>query len=114
MKDCLFCKIASGELNTPFIYEDELVVGFDDINPQAPNHSLVIPKAHIATLDELQEDHVALAGRMILAGTKIAKQKGMSESGYRLIMNCNEDGGQTVYHIHLHVMGGRQMTWPPG
>ncbi len=114
MNDCLFCKIANKELDTTLIYEDEALVGFEDISPQAPNHSLIIPKTHITTLNDLDESHKQLAGNMILAATKIAKQKSMDQAGYRLIMNCNQDGGQTVYHIHLHIIGGRKLSWPPG
>jgi len=114
MTDCLFCKIAARELGTEIIYEDDRVLGFEDINPKAPQHNLVIPKQHISTINDTDETHQALLGNMLLAATQIAKQKGVADTGYRLVMNCNQDGGQTVFHIHLHLLGGRSLTWPPG
>ncbi len=114
MSDCLFCKMVSGEIKTDVVYEDEHVLAFRDINPQGPVHVLVIPKEHIATLNELEEEHAELMGRMFLTAKKIAEMENMAENGYRTVINCNRHGGQEVYHIHLHVIGGRQMTWPPG
>ena len=114
MSDCLFCKMVSGEIKTDVVYEDEHVFAFRDINPQGPVHVLVIPKEHIATLNELEEEHAELMGRMFLTAKKIAEMENMAENGYRTVINCNRHGGQEVYHIHLHVIGGRQMTWPPG
>lgn len=112
--DCLFCKIATGELATNSVYEDEHVLAFRDLNPQAPTHILIIPKQHIATLNDTNEADAFLLGHMILTAKKIAQMEQLSESGYRLVFNVNQQGGQTVYHIHLHVVGGRTMTWPPG
>ncbi len=112
MSDCLFCKMASGEIQPDIVYEDDQVLAFRDINPRAPVHILVIPKVHAATLNDL--DDVNLAGKLLLTVAKLAKQEGMAESGYRLVINCNADGGQEVYHLHLHLLGGRNMTWPPG
>ncbi len=112
--NCLFCQIAAGKIPAKLIYEDEQVVAFDDINPQAPHHKIIIPREHIATLNELSPKHADLVGRLILTGAKIAKELNISEEGYRILMNCNNHGGQTVYHIHAHLIGGRQMGWPPG
>lgn len=112
--DCLFCKIATGEIPAKLIYEDELVVAFDDINPQAPHHKLIIPRKHIATLNDLSPTDNALVGHMVQVVQKIANDLGIAENGYRLVMNCNRGAGQTVFHIHAHLLGGRQMVWPPG
>jgi len=114
MSECLFCKMVSGEIAPDKVYEDDDVLAFRDISPQAPLHVLVIPKEHIATLNDLDESHAAVLGKMYLAVKQIAKQEGVAEGGYRTVMNCNRDGGQTVYHIHLHMLGGRGMQWPPG
>ncbi|MEO9273413.1 MAG: histidine triad nucleotide-binding protein [Marinomonas sp.] len=112
--DCLFCKIVNGDIPATVLYEDDDVIAFEDIMPQAPTHFLVIPKRHISTLNDLTDDDAAVVGKLQITAAKVAKQKGISEEGYRVAMNCNEMGGQTVYHIHMHVLGGRQMTWPPG
>ncbi len=114
MSDCLFCKIAAGEIPSEFVYEDDELVAFLDINHQAPHHILIIPRRHIETVLDLTDDDAGLIGRMILAAGKIARELGLSERGYRLLFNCKQDGGQEVYHIHLHLLGGRRMTWPPG
>ena len=114
MTDCLFCKMVSGEIAPDKVYEDDQVLVFRDINPQAPLHVLVIPKEHIATLNDLDDAHRALVGHMIQAAARVAEQEGVHASGYRTVMNCNDDGGQTVFHIHLHLLGGRRMHWPPG
>lgn len=114
MDDCIFCRIAAGDIPAELIYEDERVVGFRDLNPQAPTHALVIPRKHIATLNDLSVDDELIVGRMIGAAREIARQEGLDEAGYRTVMNCNEAGGQTVFHIHLHLLGGRMMHWPPG
>ncbi|MEJ2653176.1 MAG: histidine triad nucleotide-binding protein [Gammaproteobacteria bacterium] len=114
MDTCLFCKMVAGEIQPAKVYEDEHILAFRDISPQAPVHILVIPKAHIAGLNELKEEHAELVGRLYLAAGHIAREEGISERGYRTVMNCNAEGGQTVFHLHLHLMGGRQMTWPPG
>ena len=111
---CLFCRIAAGEIPASLVYEDELVVAFDDISPQAPSHVLVIPRAHISTLNDLTPEHDALVGRMNRIAVGIAKERGFDERGFRTVFNCNQDGGQSVYHIHLHLLGGRQLAWPPG
>lgn len=112
--DCIFCKIASGEMQTNIIYQDEHVVAFDDIQPQAPIHKLIIPKKHIATINDLSEDDSGLISHLLLTAKKLAKDLNISEEGYRLVFNCNREGGQLVYHIHLHLLGGRSMAWPPG
>ncbi len=115
MTDCLFCKIAKGEIPANIIYQDDNMVAFDDIHPQAPIHKIIIPRKHIATLNDVsnQEDW-NLVTRMMQTGTMLAKQLNIADDGYRVLMNCNAGGGQTVFHIHLHLVGGRQMTWPPG
>lgn len=112
--DCLFCKIAHGQIPTQFVHESERIVAFLDIAPQAPNHILIIPRAHIATINDLTEKDSSLVGDMMLVAKKIAKDLNMAENGYRVVMNCNSNGGQAVYHIHFHLLGGRQMSWPPG
>ena len=112
--DCLFCKIVNGDIPANVLYEDDDVMAFEDIMPQAPTHFLVIPKRHISTLNDLTGADTAVVGKLPITAAKIAKQKGISDAGYRVVMNCNEMGGQTVYHIHMHVLGGRAMTWPPG
>lgn len=111
--DCLFCKIVAGDIPAKKIYEDDLVVAFHDISPQAPVHFLVIPKKHIATMNELREEDRELTGHILYTAQRLAMELGCEE-GFRVVMNCNEHGGQTVYHIHLHVLGQRQLTWPPG
>jgi len=112
--DCLFCKMARGDIQPDTVYEDDDVLGFRDINPQAPMHVLVIPRRHIATLNDLQEADAELMGRLFLAARHIAEQDGFAERGYRTVINCNAESGQSVYHLHLHVLGGRPMHWPPG
>ena len=114
MTDCLFCKMVAGEIKPDTVYEDENVLAFRDISPQAPMHVLVIPKRHISTLNDLAEDDAQLAGQLTLAAAKVAEQEGVADSGYRTVMNCNADGGQTVFHIHMHVLAGRNLIWPPG
>lgn len=112
--DCLFCKIAQGNISATVVFEDQHIIAFRDIKPQAPTHILVIPKCHISTINDAQDKDVELLGAMILCAKKLAKEEGLSEQGYRLVFNVNSGGGQEVYHIHLHLLGGRQMTWPPG
>ena len=114
MTDCLFCKMVSGEIQPDVVFEDDDVLAFRDVNPQAPVHVLVIPKTHIATTNELTPEHAVLIGKMVLAARQIAADEGVAEPGYRMVMNCNPEAGQSVYHIHLHVLGGRPMNWPPG
>ena len=110
-EDCIFCKIAQGQIPCKFVYENEDVVAFDDLNPQAPIHTLVIPKAHYDSLDDLND--AALLGKLLLAVKEVAKIKG-AENGYRTVINTKKEGGQEVFHIHIHVLGGRQMLWPAG
>ncbi|GEN29513.1 histidine triad nucleotide-binding protein [Halovibrio variabilis] len=112
--DCLFCKIIKREIPADIVYEDDHVLAFNDVNPKAPVHQLVIPKKHIATLNDIEETDLALVGRLQLTAAKLAHEQGFAEDGYRVVMNCNEMGGQTVYHIHMHLMGGRAFTWPAG
>lgn len=114
MENCLFCKIAKKDIPADIVYENDRVLAFRDINPQAPVHVLIIPKEHIATLNDVKVEHQSLAGEMIQTAKLIAEQENIAENGYRTVFNCNEYGGQEVYHIHLHVLGGRKMTWPPG
>jgi histidine triad (HIT) family protein len=112
MSDCLFCKIIKGEIPANKIFEDEDVFAFHDIDAQAPHHFLVIPKEHISTINDAKDP--TLIGKLTLTASKIAKDLDFADDGYRVVMNCNENGGQTVYHIHLHCLGGRALTWPPG
>lgn len=114
MSECLFCKMVSGEIKPTTVYEDDEVLAFRDLNPQAPTHVLVIPKLHISTINDVQPDHAALVGKLFLAAQKVAQADGIAERGYRTVMNCNREAGQSVFHIHLHVLGGRGMHWPPG
>ena len=114
MADCLFCRIIAGEIPGTIVYQDDRVVAFKDVNPQAPLHVLVVPRRHVASLNELSADDDALIGEMIRRGAALAKEHGHAERGYRTVFNCNADAGQTVFHIHLHVLGGRAFRWPPG
>ena len=111
---CLFCKIVAGEIPAKRVHEDDHVVAFEDINPQAALHVLVIPKRHIATLNDLQAGDDGLVGEMLRRAAAIANDRGFGASGYRAVFNCNADAGQTVFHIHLHVLAGRRLAWPPG
>lgn len=112
MTDCLFCKIAQGEIPVDAVHESDQVIAFADINPQAPQHVLIIPKQHIATLNELNDS--GLAGELLQAVPLVAKKLGLAQDGYRTVINCNQHGGQEVYHLHVHLLGGRQLNWPPG
>ena len=112
--DCLFCKILAGDIPADIIYESDSVIAFRDISPQAPTHVLIIPRRHIATIHDLEESDRETIGNLYLAAKEIAADEGLSESGYRVVMNCNRGAGQSVFHIHLHLLGGRAMTWPPG
>ena len=112
MTDCLFCKMVSGVIKPDVVFEDDKVLAFRDLNPQAPVHILIIPKTHIATLNDL--DDTQLAGHLLQTAVKIAQAEGLAETGYRTLFNCNQHGGQEVYHLHLHLIGGRQLMWPPG
>ena len=114
MNDCIFCKIVAGDIPADKVFEDEQVVAFRDLNPQAPTHVLVIPKRHIATLNDVGPEDEAVVGHMQAVAARIAAAEGFADMGYRTVLNCNEAGGQTVFHIHLHLLGGRAMHWPPG
>ena len=114
MQDCIFCKIASGDIPADTVFEDDHVIAFRDLNPQAPSHILVIPRKHIATLNDVQPEDEVILGRMYGAACAIAVQEGLADAGYRTVVNCNEAGGQSVFHLHLHLLGGRMMHWPPG
>lgn len=114
MADCLFCKIAAGQIPATLVYQDEHLIAFKDINPQAPMHVLVVPRRHVATLDSLSESDDQIVGEMVRRAAAIAREHGHADRGYRTVFNCNADAGQTVFHIHLHVLGGRALGWPPG
>ncbi len=112
--NCLFCKIAKGEIPSSKVYEDDLVYAFRDIEPQAPVHILIIPKVHIASANDLNDENSAVVGHIFSIAAKIAKSEGIAEGGYRIVNNCGADGGQTVGHLHFHMLGGRSLQWPPG
>ena len=114
MTDCLFCKIIAGDIPSDKVYEDDAVYAFKDITPVAPLHILIIPKKHIATLNDLKKQDDAVMGELLLAAKNIAKQEGYADDGYRTVINCGEQAGQTVFHIHLHLLAGRDLSWPPG
>ncbi|MEY4636387.1 MAG: Hit-like protein involved in cell-cycle regulation [Acidobacteriota bacterium] len=111
---CLFCKIIAGEIHASKVYEDDQLVAFSDINPQAPTHVLIVPKRHVSTLNDLSVADDELVGSMVRRAAAIAKEKGFDGPGYRTVFNCNAQAGQTVFHIHLHLLGGRNLAWPPG
>ncbi len=112
--DCLFCQIAAGDLPATLVLQNELAVAFEDVNPQAPMHVLIVPRKHIPTLNDLQAEDQALAAGLLTMARDIARERGFAASGYRTVFNCNADAGQTVFHLHLHVLGGRKLSWPPG
>ena len=112
--DCIFCKIVAGEIPAEKVYEDELSLAFRDINPQAPTHALVIPRAHVASLNEAGEEDEATLGHLLRVAARVAAEEGHGESGYRAVTNTGAGAGQSVFHIHVHVLGGRALTWPPG
>lgn len=112
--DCIFCKIAEKKIPAPIVYEDDRVVAFEDLNPQAPVHVLVIPRKHIPTILDITENDYQLIGYLYHIAGSIAKERDIAERGFRLVLNCNREAGQTVFHIHLHLVGGRPMHWPPG
>lgn len=114
MPDCLFCKIVAGDIPAAIVHRDDHVVAFKDINPQAPLHVLVVPQRHVATLNDLGEADDVLVGRMLRAAAEIARAHGYADRGYRTVFNCNREAGQTVFHIHLHLLAGRGLGWPPG
>lgn len=109
MADCIFCNIVNKTMKTELVYEDELVIAFNDIHPKAPIHQLIVPKKHIATINDLSVEDEMLVGRLFIVAAKLAKSKNIAERGYRVLMNCNQEGGQLVYHIHLHLLGGKQL-----
>jgi histidine triad (HIT) family protein len=114
MKDCLFCRIIAGEVPATLVYSDDTLVAFKDINPQAPMHVLVIPRQHVESLNALTEEHDPLVGEMVRRAAAIAREQGYGDRGFRTVFNTNAEAGQTVFHIHLHVLGGRPLSWPPG
>ena len=114
MDECIFCKIANKEIPAKVVYEDDRILAFDDINPQAPVHVLLIPKEHYTSLNDIPEEKKDLLGHLLLNARQVAQEKGVKESGYRIVLNTARDSGQDVFHIHFHVLGGRRMTWPPG
>lgn len=114
MDDCIFCKIAAGEIPSTRVYEDEVCVAFNDLSPQAPTHILIIPRSHIDSLDKAELDDKETLGHLLLAARDIARQHGFAENGYRVVINTNSDGGQTVFHLHVHLLAGRPFVFPPG
>ena len=114
MSDCLFCRIVKREIPASIVYEDDHVLAFNDINPQAATHVLIVPKRHIASLNDLQPGDDQIVGEIVRRAAAIAKERGIAERGFRTVFNTNREAGQTVFHIHLHLLGGRSMTWPPG
>jgi histidine triad (HIT) family protein len=113
-QDCLFCKIVAGSIPAKLVFEDDRAVAFRDINPQAPTHALVIPRSHIPSLAEAVEEDEALLGHLLRVAARVAREEGHAEGGYRTVINTGPDAGQTVFHIHVHVLAGRTLTWPPG
>ena len=114
MSDCLFCKIIDGDIKGDIVYQDDDVLVFNDVNPQAPVHVLIIPKKHISTVNDIEAGDEIIMGKLFSVAKLIASQHGIADDGYRLVVNCNEKAGQTVFHIHMHLLGGRNMSWPPG
>ena len=114
MDNCLFCKIAGGQIPSNIVYQDEDVVAFEDINPQAPHHILLIPRRHISSIADLTEEDDALLGKLFMVTTRLAHKLGLDERGYRFVTNVGPDAGQSVFHLHFHLLGGRKFTWPPG
>lgn len=112
--NCIFCRIVSGEIQASIIYEDDLVIAFRDINPQAPKHILIIPRNHVDSMNKMSAEDKDLVGHLLIAASSIASQEGIAETGYRTVINTGEDGGQTVWHLHVHLLGGRSLGWPPG
>ena len=111
---CIFCKIVKKEISAKIVFEDNKVIGFEDIKPQAPVHIVIIPKYHIEKISDTTEESIHLIGQLVLTAKNIAKERNIQESGYRIVINCNKDAGQEVFHLHLHLLGGRKFTWPPG
>jgi histidine triad (HIT) family protein len=114
MTDCIFCRIIRGEIPSNAVYEDDLIFAFEDINPQAPTHILIIPKEHYASLLDVPEQRSDLLGHILSKAREIARERGLDQSGFRIVLNTGRDSGQEVFHIHFHLFGGRRMTWPPG
>jgi len=114
MSDCLFCNIVEGEMDTDIVYDDDKVVAFEDINPQAPVHILIVPKKHIETISDIEADDYQLVGHIYKVANKLSEKYEIADEGFRIVSNCKDNGGQTVYHIHFHLLGGRQFQWPPG
>lgn len=114
MTDCLFCKIAAGDIPAKILHADDEAVAFRDIDPKAPTHVLVIPREHIATVNDLRQEHESMVGRLFTIARQVARDDGLADDGYRLVMNCGEGAGQSVFHMHLHLLGGRRLSWPPG
>ncbi|MBI3450696.1 MAG: histidine triad nucleotide-binding protein [Acidobacteria bacterium] len=114
MTDCLFCRVAAKQIPAKIVFEDALCLVFEDIHPQAPHHLLVIPRAHFATLDDVPESETRLLGHLVTVAARVARECGIAESGYRLVVNCRESAGQSVFHLHAHLLGGRNFGWPPG
>jgi histidine triad (HIT) family protein len=114
MNNCIFCKIVSRTIPAKIVYEDERILAFDDIRPQAPTHTLIIPKAHFDSLNDIPPDKSDILAHILIAARTIAADKGIKESGYRIVLNTAKDSGQDVFHVHFHLLGGRRMTWPPG
>lgn len=112
--DCIFCKIIKSEIPTEIIYKDKEIIAFNDIHPRAPIHQLIVPKKHIATLNDLTEEESTLVGHMLIIARRLAVESDIATSGYRAVFNCNSDGGQEIFHLHLHLLGGRSLHWPPG
>jgi histidine triad (HIT) family protein len=112
--ECLFCRIVAKEIPARIVYEDSDVVAFEDIHPQAPVHVLIIPRKHISTLNQLEREDISLAGKILFVATEMGRRKDIHVGGYRIVVNCNRDGGQSVFHLHAHLLGGREMKWPPG
>ncbi len=113
-EDCIFCKIADGRIKSDKVFEDEICVAFHDLDPQAPTHILVIPREHVESLDKTEENHKQTLGHLLLTAAEIARSKGFANDGYRTVINTNKDGGQTVFHLHVHLLAGRQFIFPPG
>ena len=114
VQDCLFCRIVDGALAADIVYENDSLIAFRDIDPKAPTHILLIPRRHIATMNDMHAGDESLAGELFITAARIAADEGLADDGYRVVMNCNAAAGQSVFHIHLHLLGGRTMTWPPG
>lgn len=114
MSDCIFCKIISGDIPAKVVFEDDRVLAFEDIHPQAPTHILLIPKAHYASLNQVPGDEADLIGHLLMTARRIAGERGIGEEGFRIVLNTGPNSGQDVFHIHFHLLGGRKMTWPPG